>query len=312
MSRSGDATRPDGEVAPNRGSRLMRHLIILYPMTWRRRYGDEFEALLEQTPLTPRVLFDVAVAALDARLDPSAPMRRWPFMFERLRSSELAIFAGWIAFVVAGLGFYKMTENQDLFAGGALGGLAYVAVMVGAVVALLAVLIAGVPIAWAIVRSTARTHRWRQLGLLAIPPISLAAWIGFTILLITYVLPGSAQAGAVQIVPFIAWVGSFCIAAVASTVAVTVAAINGDVPPPLYERARTPALVTAVAMACVVVAVVGWGAAVLANDPSLFWGNDGFLATSTALSWLGVIAGMGAGAVIALRGAFVARATRLA
>ena len=134
----------------------MRRALVLYPGAWRQRYGDEFEALLEQTPLTPRVLFDVAVAAVDAHLNPTSPLRRWPLMFERLRASELAVFAGWVLFVVVGLGFSKMTEDPDFASAAGANpavGLAYDAFGFGAVASLLAVLAAGVPIAWAIVRS---------------------------------------------------------------------------------------------------------------------------------------------------------------
>ena len=36
---------------------MRRFLVRLYPADWRARYGDEFEALLEERPLGP---FDVA------------------------------------------------------------------------------------------------------------------------------------------------------------------------------------------------------------------------------------------------------------
>jgi ABC-type spermidine/putrescine transport system permease subunit I len=293
----------------------LRSAIGLYPGAWRRRYGDEFEALLEQTPLNARVLFDVAVAAVDAHLNPAGPMRRWPLMFERLRASELAVFAGWVLFVASGLDFSKMTENWNITdpASGTSPAvlLPFLAVMAGAVVALLGVLVAGVPIAWAIARSASKARQWKLLSLFAVPPISLAVWIGLTFLLLNVVVPGPVPDGALRLVGFVAWVGVFCLAAVASTVAVTIAAINGEVAPELYRRAVTPALVVAGTMAAVAIAVVVWGLAVLATEPALFWGYDGLLATSTALSWLGVVAGMGAGAVIALRAAFVARATPL-
>ncbi|HEY5486256.1 MAG TPA: hypothetical protein VIK06_01290 [Candidatus Limnocylindrales bacterium] len=178
MSRAGDATEPAKEIVPSRGSLFLRRLIVLYPAAWRRRYSDEFEALLEQTPLTVRTLFDVGVSAVDAHLNPTAPMRKWPFMFERLRASELAVFAGWILFVVSGLGFSKMTEDWDILQAGS--GMnptvmvTYLAVMAGAVVALLAVMAAGIPIAWAIAVSAVRVRRWRLLVLLAVPPVGLA------------------------------------------------------------------------------------------------------------------------------------------
>ena len=38
---------------------MIRLLLALYPRVWRRRYGEEFRALLETTPLTARTLLDV-------------------------------------------------------------------------------------------------------------------------------------------------------------------------------------------------------------------------------------------------------------
>jgi len=43
-------------------------LIRLYPATWRARYGDEFEAVLEEQPLGPFDVADILLAALDAHL----------------------------------------------------------------------------------------------------------------------------------------------------------------------------------------------------------------------------------------------------
>jgi len=44
-------------------------LMALHPRRWRDMYGDEYRALLEQTRLTPSVIFDVLrnTAALHAR-----------------------------------------------------------------------------------------------------------------------------------------------------------------------------------------------------------------------------------------------------
>ncbi len=48
----------------------MSWLLRLYPRAWRRRYGEEFAALLEQQRLTPRLVLDVLRGALDAHLHP--------------------------------------------------------------------------------------------------------------------------------------------------------------------------------------------------------------------------------------------------
>jgi hypothetical protein len=43
-------------------------LIRLYPPAWRRRYGEEFAAILEERPLGPFDVADILLGALDARL----------------------------------------------------------------------------------------------------------------------------------------------------------------------------------------------------------------------------------------------------
>jgi hypothetical protein len=43
-------------------------LLAMYPARWRRRYGEEFRAMLESRPLGPFDVADVLLGALDARL----------------------------------------------------------------------------------------------------------------------------------------------------------------------------------------------------------------------------------------------------
>jgi hypothetical protein len=49
---------------------MRRFLIRLYPAGWRARYGDEFEALLEERPIGPFDVADIVLAAIDARIRP--------------------------------------------------------------------------------------------------------------------------------------------------------------------------------------------------------------------------------------------------
>lgn len=48
----------------------MRRLVGLFPANWRRRYGNEFEALLEEGGLSTGDVLDLMRGALDARLNP--------------------------------------------------------------------------------------------------------------------------------------------------------------------------------------------------------------------------------------------------
>jgi hypothetical protein len=52
---------------------LRRILLALYPRSWRRHYGEEFAALLDDTELGPAAVFDVVVQA--ARLHVHAHQR---------------------------------------------------------------------------------------------------------------------------------------------------------------------------------------------------------------------------------------------
>ncbi len=42
---------------------MIRLLVALYPRKWRASFGEEFAALLEDTRLTPRAVFDVVAQA---------------------------------------------------------------------------------------------------------------------------------------------------------------------------------------------------------------------------------------------------------
>lgn len=50
----------------------MSRLVRLYPRAWRDRYEDEFIALLEERPPTPRDVLDTIRGAFDAHLHPTA------------------------------------------------------------------------------------------------------------------------------------------------------------------------------------------------------------------------------------------------
>lgn len=47
---------------------MTRFLIRLYPAGWRARYGEEFEALLDERPLGPFDVADILLSAFDAHL----------------------------------------------------------------------------------------------------------------------------------------------------------------------------------------------------------------------------------------------------
>jgi hypothetical protein len=87
----------------------MRLLVRLYPAAWRDRYGEEFAELLDERPLSPFDVFDIALGALDARLRPQAlgldfAPRRNRHMTSRIGGIG-AIAGGGLLLLMMGLGF---------------------------------------------------------------------------------------------------------------------------------------------------------------------------------------------------------------
>jgi hypothetical protein len=74
-------------------------LIRLYPARWRARYGDEFEALLEERPLGPFDVADILLAAIDAHIH----LRRLGAASHSQRSFAMSLRLGGSAAILGGL-----------------------------------------------------------------------------------------------------------------------------------------------------------------------------------------------------------------
>lgn len=77
---------------------MRRLLIRFYPAVWRARYGDEFEALLEERPLGPFDVADIFLGAIDARLR----LRGRGSVLTQTRGSSMSLRIGGIAAIAAG------------------------------------------------------------------------------------------------------------------------------------------------------------------------------------------------------------------
>lgn len=85
---------------------LLRH----YPCTWRERYADEAIAVLEERPATLRTLFDLFFGLLDAYLHAELFTERKLVMHQRLRNSQMAIFASLVLFAILWIFYILGTE----------------------------------------------------------------------------------------------------------------------------------------------------------------------------------------------------------
>jgi hypothetical protein len=281
-------------------SGLLRGMVRLYPRAWRERYEEEFGALLEERPASVLDLYDVALGAVDAWLFPQVVHERsMALMVGRMRNSVLLVLWAWVGVVTAGVGFRKMTEYEDFVRAArenAPVGAAFDAVVVGAFVALAAVLAGGVPIVLAALRDAFDSGRKDVSLLLCVPPLSLGLFVGYVLLLMRVVYPSLGDLAVhdpANVALFLSIVGMFLIAAVASTASVSAAVGRSGVGESIYRFALYPAAITALSMVVVFVATAIWGLTLWAEAPTLFAGNDGILATPTVVSWLAILALMG-------------------
>ena len=95
----------------------MRSLLVrCYPAPWRARYGDEFEAILEERSLGPFDVADVLLGALDARLRRSGPgtgSSQRMGLDMSLRIGGVAAIVGATAFVIAGFFALGLLPTAD-------------------------------------------------------------------------------------------------------------------------------------------------------------------------------------------------------
>jgi hypothetical protein len=285
---------------------MARRLIRLYPRAWRDRYYEEFMALLVERPASVGDLFDVASGALDAWLRPQVSTERRTVVGERMRGSVLLVMWAWAFLVAAGVGFRKMTEYEDFVRvarDSVVVGVSFYAVVVGAVLALVAVVVGGSPVAFAAVRKAMRDGRGDVLLLFCVPLLSLAGFVGYVLVITKVVSPflgGLAIHGVANVVLFLSLVGAFLLAGIASVAAVSVAVRRSGVEGRVLRFALYPAAVVALAMVVVLSGTVVWGLALRAQNPALFAGDDGILATPTYATWLMIIVVMAASTAVAL------------
>lgn len=266
-------------------------LLRLCPRAFRQSYGVEMEQILRLmladvwrqrgawglALLWAEVMSDLLRGAAGAHMDDlglSIEALRRSWLMSRMRSSAIIAFSAYIALVLTGMGFQKLTEdimktNAPVAHPGI--ALAHSAIIGGAVLALLAVLVGGLPIAWDAIRHALTGRRWGELALWAVPPISLAIWLGWTWTILNVIQPTKQVQDIHQ--PFFigigrSWVGLFILAAIVSVAAVSAAINRSQIAPERYRFALRAALVTVLGMLVTAAGVAAFGLQVQAVAPA--------------------------------------------
>jgi hypothetical protein len=288
-----------GAVRP---PRLAAAILRLYPPAWRDRYARELLAWTEEGGLGPLRALDLLCGALDARLHPEFLEKGAIPMRARLRGSVLGVLCGYAVFVVAGIGYQKLTEYEDFTDAArrhAALGASFRVVLIAALVALAAVAVAGAPIALAVVRQAlaGRRELRRPLALVALAVL----WLGGTLAVLAGRASPSQNAPMSGTGAFLLWSASVALPAALGLGAALVAVRRADLGLPLLRFASVAGAVAAAAMLVMLAATVVWGVALRSAEPALFHADEGLRATTTASSWVCIVVLMALATALAVR-----------
>jgi hypothetical protein len=168
-------------TAPSRRLRLALLALRLYPLAFRRRYGQEMRALVEETPTRAATVFDLVYRALLAHLRPPAAAAGAVEPAERVRASTSGVLACWVAFAAAGFGFYKTTDGGSFAAAGyahPLLGDVHFSVQALALVGSATVLLGALPLILAALTAVRRERSLRRTA--SVPVLAALVFAGLT------------------------------------------------------------------------------------------------------------------------------------
>jgi hypothetical protein len=144
-------------------ARLARLALALYPLAYRRRYGDEMAALVEDGGASPRAVADLARGAFRAHVRPEPSLAAAVGREDRMRLGVSAVLLCWLLAAAAIFAFAKTTEGPAFRAAAsahALLGSAHTALGVFAAIASMAFLLGAAPL---VAIALAQSHRRRAV-----------------------------------------------------------------------------------------------------------------------------------------------------
>jgi hypothetical protein len=151
-------------------ARLARLALALYPLAYRRRYGDEMAALVEDQGASPRAVADLARGALGAHLRPEPALADSIGREDRMRLGISAVLLSWLLVAAAIFAFAKTTEGPAFRAAASahpLLGAAHTALGVFASLASVAFLLGAAPLVAIALAQAGRQREVRRAALAA-------------------------------------------------------------------------------------------------------------------------------------------------
>lgn len=292
---------------------IYRLLLGMYPRGFRAAYGADVLQVFRQCcgdsyrergaagvmRLWLPAIVDLFIGAVADYCCLAVDAWRRCMNMDRVRSSAITVFCAYIAFVLAGMGFQKMSEYEDFTQAAkahSLIGVSFNVILFGSGVALLAVLAGGLPLAFASLRYALSARRTDILLLFGVPVVAFGALVGYGAIVVAVARDQKLH------LAFLGLVAVLILGAIASAAAVSLAVKRSQIDGNLLYFARIPAVVTTLAMLAMCLATIVWGLGLRFDAPQLFNGDGGLIATSTAVNWLSIVAVMFIATLVALAG----------
>jgi hypothetical protein len=292
-------------------ARLARLAVAFYPLAYRRRYGAEMEALLEDQGPSPAAVADLLRGAARAHLRPEPGLAAELGPDDRLKLGLSATLLAWVSFSVAGLALYKTTEGISFTSAGDAHGLlgaAHLAIQVLALVATAAVVLGAAPLVVAALRQARERPAARRASFLA---AGFVAVFGLaTAALVAVAHSGSAPSGALDAVTLALWTGLALACGIGCAVAGRLGLLAIAVPRGVLRFSAGCAVVVALGMVGIAVATAVYLATLAHDAPGLAGQGNGPLGTLSVGASLGVQLAVMV-AVSFAAGAFAVRGSRL-
>jgi hypothetical protein len=260
-------------------ARLARLALALYPLAYRRRYGEEMAALLEESGASPRAALDLAKGAARAHLRPERSVVDGLDGRDRLRLGASAVLLCWLLVAMAIFAFAKTTEDPDFAAAASahtlLGG-AHLALQLLAVFASLALLLGAGPLVVIALAQVGSRAGVRRAALAASACVVVAILATAAVVLVANHHPDPSSGLRTGLIA--GWI----VVGIACTFGCGMAARPGlfaaRIPDGALRLASACAAVIAAAMVGIALASAVYLAALLADAPSLAGqGNGGGL-----------------------------------
>ncbi len=264
-------------------SRIGRAALALYPLAWRRRYGEELAGLVEESPPSLAGIADLLRGAVDAHLHPGglqAPAA------ERMRNTVAATFCCWIVFVVAGAGFAKLTEDHSYGRAESAHPLladARTAIAALALFSAIAVALAGAPLIFTALREAWTERRRDLVWAVLTPPIATAGFVIVSAPLIWLANERMPDHSALNVLVFCALAAAGLIAAAACGLGSRAALLRSHPSRSSLRIGVLGAFAVSAAMATVAVGVSLYTATLVDDAPGLASSASGPFSIDTTL-----------------------------